>query len=1140
MKQLFYTLLLLFITGTLAWSNGNRYAANSVLDGGKWVKIRVDFTGIYKLSYQDLRDWGFSDPEKVSVHGYGGWPLDEDFRKEYVDDLPPVAVWRESDYMLFYAKGPIKWDLWSSNNDPDYKSFTHTVNPYSNYGYYFLTDSIPPKEMDTIESAGQSVQNITVFDDYDLHEKEWYSPNESGRDLFGESFATNLKQDFKFYIPGIVPNGNAKVSMRFISKATSTNGGSVSLYIDNERILRGSFPYSATTGNEVYTKATSVYPIEDWTGVKSENIVATVQYDQSGHQNVHLDFIILHTERVLKPYDAFTLFRSIPSIDKASQFIIQEANSNTLVFDVTDGVNPKVMQTTLSGSELSFTIPAGSLREFAIVQKDKSFPTPLKEGDVKNQNLHALPQTDMIIISSSEFKTQADRLAQIHEEKDGLSVKVVNPKEIYNEFSSGAPDASAYRRFMKMFYDRHTSEKDAPKYLLLFGDGVYDNRGVSNNSDIQSIFKQYGDQLLLTYQSVNSIDIGSYVTDDYFGFLDDSDIIMQSSTLDIGIGRLPVRTAEEARLVVDKLIGYMNNNVTGGWKNNVAFVADDGNQSDSFDTAHMYNADVLAEYVENNHPEFLVNKVYFDTYKKNNAGGHSSYPDVNSKVQQLLKNGLLTINYSGHGDTKSWAEERVMTETMIRDAQYTRLPLWITATCDFTRFDSPTTSAGEYVLLNKTSGGIGLFTTTRVVYRERNFIINQQLTRYLFSKNDNRRLTLGETIKEAKRAIGSDSNKLNFILIGDPAMKLAYPEYQMEVSAINNQPVGNDTVTFQALSKITVEGYIKDPDGNIATDFNGKINVTVLDSKDSITTLDNNSSKYGVFQYTTYPNTLFIGNESVKDGKFSFTFTVPKDNSYSGKSGKMSLYAEDESSGHEAQGKFLNYIVKGTDTNAEEDRDGPTVKAIYLNDTTFVSGGKVNPTPLFFARLWDKSGINITGSSIGHDMMLTIDNMPTRSYNLNSFYEITSDSDGEGLVQYSIPSLDPGIHEAEFIVWDVQNNSTKTTFSFEVLEGLKPYISEVYATPNPAREQVEFRLEHNRPESKITVEIMVYDITGRLQWKASETGSSELFKAYVVSWDLTNMNGSRLRPGVYLYRAAIRTKNSKEATKANKLIILAQ
>lgn len=815
------------------------------------------------------------------------------------------------------------------------------------------------------------------------------------------------------------------------------------------------------------------------------------------------------------------------SVGNASRFVISEANSNTLVFDVTDALNVKRVEADLNGSELSFTIPAGRLREFVLVQTNQTFPSPEVVGEVASSNLHGLEQRDMIIISAPSLVQQAERLAVAHREKDGLTVEVVTPEAIYNEFSSGTPDATAYRRLMKMFYDRSSSLGNPPKYLLLFGDGIYDNRGISG--EVQGVSQS---NMLLTFQSQESLNVYSYATDDYFAFLEDnSGSNFSRDKMCLGVGRFPIRTVTEATQMVDKTISYMENKDSGSWKNNVTFVADDGNNEDSFTTNHMKQADQLAEAIEEMQPGFLVNKVYFDAYKRSSLG---TYPDVHNEIEKLLKSGQLLINYTGHGSTTHWADESVWTQTDINNSSYKHLPVWVTATCDFTRFDDVTTSAGESVFLNPTSGGIALFTTTRVVFSGNNANLNKALIDNLFQEDANSRYTLGEAMMYTKRQL-NDSNKLNFILIGDPALKFAYPEYKARVTAVNGEAVSDEPFEFKALSRITVEGEILNPSDSFAADFTGVLSSTIFDSQSSITTLGNSSEK---FTYLDYPNTIYIGRDSVRNGKFSFTFMVPKDISYSNKKGKLNLYASSETK--EAQGSFFDFIVGGTSDTAETDTIGPEIRQIYLNDSSFVSGDKVNTTPYFVAKLWDKSGVNITGSSVGHDMMLTIDSMPSMSYNLNSYYALLPDSENEGLVQFSIPELEPGMHTAEFKVWDILNNSTTYTFTFEVAEGLKPNLIELYATPNPARDQVEFFLHHNRPESNLKVTVMVYDMTGKFLWSTEKSGSSELFKAYIVTWNLTDNGGRRLRPGVYLYRAAISTNNSKEATKANKLIILAQ
>ena len=1121
MKRILCALLFVFGLLTSAWADSSRYASESVLNSGKWVKIQVAEDGIYKLTAADLKKMGFSNLDKVAVYGYGGWPLDEDFSTTYIDDVPEVAVWRSADYLLFYGKGPRKWEYSSSD-----KSFIHTNNPYSNYGYYFVSEKeTTGRTMEKAASAAGATLQVTTFDDYVLHEEELVSVNSSGRELYGESFTSTLSRDFTISVPGIT-NDEGKATLSFISRGN----GTITMNVDGNALISG----SVSVPSDEYEVARELYRERAWMADKGETVKVNIGYSTTGHKNVHLNYFRLQMKRQLKVYDNYTFFRSLSARGNASRFVIQGADASMLVFDVTDGVNPQQMETSLNGTELSFSIPASaSLREFVVV-KPSQIKAPVTVGEVANQNLHALPQQDMIIIAQPNFTTQAERLAEAHRTKDNLTVRVVTPESIYNEFSSGTPDATAYRRFMKMFYDRKTSEADAPKYLLLFGDGSFDNRKLT------SAWKSVDmSNMLLTYQTENSLSSQSYVIDDYFGFLDDADNkkSLQNKKLCLGIGRFPIRTVEQATQMVDKVISYMENKNTGSWKNNLCFMADDGSNTDGFMTEHMEFADQLAGYVESEHPEFLVNKLYYDAYKKDMTAG--TYPDVRSGLQKLLKDGLLLFNYTGHGGTTALSDEKVLTQTDINQFTYTHLPVWVTATCDFTRFDDLNTSAGEDVFLNKSSGGIALFTTVRVAYSRPNFPINDNVIRNLFERNNGRRRTLGEVMQATKNTLSS-VYKLGFCLIGDPAVKMAYPEFGMKVTTVNGQSVDGNSISFKALEKITVEGEVLDASGQLVTDFTGIVNPTVKDSKVTVTCLKNsNKDDSPAFTFTDYPNTIFIGNDSVRNGKFSFTFTVPKDISYSNLQGKMNLYAVDTESGNEAQGNFDNFIVGGTSDTAETDTIGPEIRALYLNDTTFVDGGQVNTTPYFVAELWDKSGVNITGSSVGHDMMLVIDESTVLSYNLNSYYELLLGEDGTGIVKFPIPALEPGKHTAEFWVWDILNNSTVRTFTFEVVEGLKPFLFDVIATPGIAREQVTFHLMHNRPESWMRVGIMVYDLAGRQLWKHEESGTSGLFENYTVSWDLTS-GGARMRPGVYIYRAAISTDNSKDATKARKFIILGE
>ena len=1126
--------VLLCLCFSLSVKAGERYTDNSVLSKGNWVKIQIEQDGIYKLTYSELKKMGFDDPSKVSVYGYGGWPLEEDFTKPYVDDLPAVPVLRKDDYILFYGRGTTKWEAQIRN-----ENFTHTNNPYSVYGYYFLTDGAEVKVPEQIKYDKTTSERIETFDDYLLHEKELVSINLSGRRLFEKlSQSTQTFNDFGNPETLGIVEGEIYVDCKFVPLTTTSEAqGEITLSFAGNKLYTGNTSLQSGT----YTKGKDMELAQKYEYKAGDHLSVKLEYKKSQQPSTdgYVDYIRLNVKRQLKTYnEPYTFFRSFKSRNHISRFVIEGANSACMVMDITDPANCKIIETELTGSTMSFTIPeSNSLREFVLIRTDRTdFPVPVSKGAVECRNLHGWSNKDMIIISPSTLRKEAERLKEAHETQDGLRVEVVTPEEIYNEFSSGTPDATAYRRFMKMLYDKAASKEDRPKYLLLFGDGAYDNRFVTESWSKMSDKER--ENFLLTFQSENSLDEKSYVTDDYFGFLDDAsnEKSVESCPVDIGIGRFPIRSVSDARKMVNKVIRYMNNEELGIWKSETCFVADDGGNADKDKNMHMEQADAAAKTVERQASDILAGRLFFDNYVKDFSSSNP-YEAVTSQMNKKLREGLSLINYTGHGNTTSWSDEKVLTQQIIDKFSYSKLPLWITATCDFCRFDALATSAGESIFLNEKSGGIALYTTVRVAYADTNEIINRHFLESLFTQDANGQYpVLGDVVKETKRKHTGPRN-LNFTFIGDPAIKLNLPTYKIRISTINGKDVALDTPNFRAYDEVVVEGEILSQDNLSVDNFNGKLDVKVMDSKISITTR-NNFRNESAFKYEDYKNLVYKGSTQVQNGKFSFSFYVPGNISYSGKTGKMILYASDSEQKIEAKGNFTNYKVQGTSDDPLDDHEGPEIVKLYLNDSTFVSGDKVNTTPFFYARLWDQTGVDITEGGVGHDVMLMIDNKPFTSYNLNSYYDNIFGRKGEGEVRFGIPQLSAGMHEAVFKVWDVMGNPTTYTFRFEVDESLKPFITNIVATPTPAKGNVEFHLTHNRPESQMKVGIMVYDIAGRLHWKHEETGSSELFKDYVIDWDLRNNSGSHVRPGVYIYRAAISTNNSKEATEAKKMIIL--
>ncbi|GHV57071.1 peptidase C25 [Bacteroidia bacterium] len=1129
-KSVITKLLSLFLLCFPLHSFSENYTNKSILSEGKWIQLQVKENAIYKLTYDDVKKMGFTNPAKIKIYGYGGWPLEQDFTKPYTDDLPEVAVYlnkgsdgifNSGDYLLFYGHGVIKWTYDTSND-----FFTHQNNPYANYGYYFITENEQgPKEMPVQESYSQPTVTVNSFDDYRVHEKDLVALLHSGRELFGESFVGNPSQNFTFKIPGITSE-TGKVRLSFAAAPKSATP--VILSIENETLLSTPlYPVSS----DGYQKADKINRIATWNGNKTENVTVNISFSSTGSV-ANLDYIVLNTKRKLQSYnEACTFFRNKNNRNTAIKYSIENA-ANLQVWNITDVQNIRRVQTAQEGANLTFGVAAGSIPEYALVDITQSFPSPKVIGEIQNQNLHAFPPTDMVIIAPKVYFSLAEQLAEKHRSLQGLKVAVVQPEWIYNEFSSGTPDATAYRRFMKMFYDRATTDTEKPRYLLLFGDGYFDNRRLTKEGG--NLNDKY---YLLTYQFENSVNENeSYGTDDYFGFLDDWEgVNLGSNRLDIGIGRFPVSTYEQAENVLKKTLNYMDNKNYSAWKNTVIFTADDTDPNFGY-CYFADGADELAHIVEQSYPSYMVVKSYMDAFRPVDVNGQRTYPDAKQKLMNTLKEGCFLFNYTGHGSPTSMSAKDMMNIMTIRQMNFASLPLWITATCDFGRYDDDRISAGEEVLLNKNSAGIALFTTTRVVSGAMNQVLNRFIIRNVFAQHGTQRPALGDILRESKLDLGSDNNKLNFVLIGDPALQLNYPEWEVVLESINDQPVKDNTLAgFRALDFMTLKGVIKDSKGNPMENFNGGFQATIFDGKQTLRPVTSPLTEGQQWSFPDYPNIVYNGNANVENGRFNFSFRVPLDISYTANPGKMNFYAWDKNLHIDAAGSFMNYTLSGTSDNAIWNELGPEIEEMYLNSNIFRNGDKVNETPFFYASVFDEDGINRTGSGLGHGITVCIDNHPAWIYNLNNYF--TSGYEfGHGTIGFSIPELPAGSHQLIFKVWDILNNSTVDSLRFTVEKGLLPRLSNVYATPNPAKTITVFTLEHDRPESVLEVELRVYDLTGRMVWSQSEINS--LQPSQRIEWDLKNGQGQRVSPGIYVYQAILKTSGGKEATKSKKLIVL--
>ena len=765
-----------------------------------------------------------------------------------------------------------------------------------------------------------------------------------------------------------------------------------------------------------------------------------------------------------------------------------------------------------------------------------SFPEAQYVHNITNQDLHAHEAADMIIIipTSQKLLAQANRLKEFHEQHDKLRVRIVPSDELINEFGGGTPDANAYRRYLKMLYDRADTEQDIPKYLLLFGDGAWDNR--MQTSDWKGTAK---DDYLLCYESEDSFNkITCYVDDGFFCLLDDGEggDLQTKDKTDMAVGRFPVTTESDAKTLVDKTINYVVNNNAGTWQNTLMFMGDDGNRN-----MHMEDANSAADDMAHRYPGFVIKKVMWDTYTREGSSTGYSYPEVTRIIKQQQTAGALIMDYAGHGSETQISHESVLKIGDFAEFTNSNLPLWITASCDIMPFDGSTQTIGETAILNKKGGAIAFFGTTRTVFANYNKLINMAFLKHVLSMPNGTPITIGEAQRLAKNEMietGKDltTNKLQYSLLGDPAIALNRPTMEIVIDSINGIDLNSATNApkLGAGGVVKVSGHIK----NAGSDFNGTLSATVRDKQEKITCKLNNTSQDGAstaFTYNDRVKTLFIGSDKVKEGKFNFSFAIPKDIDYSEGTGLINLYAMNEEKTICANGENSSFIIGGSSIT-ENDETGPSIYC-YLNSPSFVNGGNVNTAPYFVAQITDENGINTSGNGIGHNLQLVIDGDMNKTYVLDENFTYDFGSYTNGSTFFSIPELTPGMHHLQFKAWDILNNSSVAELDFNVVKGLEPSLFNVSCTNNPASTHTTFIINHDRTGNKIDIELDVFDMSGRLLWKHEESGVSTT-GAYTIDWNLTVDNGMRLQTGVYLYRVRIASDGSSKASKAKKLIVI--
>ena len=1124
------------------------YTSVSSLASGNFYKIATTADGIYKVDYNFIKNTLKVDPNSfnlntLAIFGNGGGMVPDLNSITRPDDLlenPTLVVdnngnnkMDNGDYLLFYGQMA---DAWKYNSTT--QTFSHQKNLYTDKNFYFLTtDAGTGKRVTPAANAGSPNKTITDFDEHAYHESDEYNLLQSGKRWLGDKMTgfANTK-NFSFNFPNLSNSTPVKISS--LVAANTSYGSSTVVSVNGNNLITHTIggiapsdypPASLQNGSTAnYTSA-------------SDNISITytfnVSADPSGTAASYIDWFELNLKRSLSLAGDAMTFRNISSVGSGSisNFQLSNANVNTKVWYVNDLGNIQEMPGTLNGSQLSFTTATDVMKEFIAFNTNGAFSNPEYISKVENQNLHALGQPDMLIISADDFVSPSNELADFHRSYDNISVSVVKISQIYNEFGSGKPDISAIRDFVKMFYDRAGSDTALmPRYLLLIGDGTYDPKDrVANNNNFIS-----------TYQSTESDSpTESYTSDDFFGLLDTNeggDITGGGQLLDIGIGRLTAGSESDAWEMVNKIKNYKKPVVSAScvqlssnnsWRNIMCFIGDDEDGN-----IHLSSSDLLAEQTRALHPAYNYEKIYLDAFKQVSTPAGDRYPDVNTAILNRVNAGCLIVNWVGHGGETNWAHERIFNMAdIVQLDNKEKLPMFITATCDFSRFDLPERTAGEWLIVNGKGGGIASLTTVRLVYSSGNAVLNDAAFDHLFAPYEGRYPRLGEIIMLTKnQTVAQGSNTRKFTLLGDPALTLNYPRYDVTTTAVNNNVVLSAD-TLKALKEVTIKGEVRDDNGNKMTSFNGTVYPEVFDKISTLHTLKNDPSS-AVANFVLYKNILFKGKASVTNGDFTFSFIVPKDIDYQFGKGRISYYA-DNGNYIDAHGYTNDIMIGGSADSFKLDNVGPKMD-LYMNDEKFVFGGTTNTDPLLLLKLTDESGINTVGNGIGHDLTAILDDNTQNKVVLNDYYESELNSYKKGAVKYPFAKLKEGRHTLKVKAWDIHNNSSEDYTEFVVATDAKLALTHVYNYPNPFTTHTEFMFEHNRCCDDLSISVQIYSISGKLVKSIVQQVHSVGFRVDDIQWDGLDDYGDAIGKGVYVYKLAVRDAEGNSAHKFEKLVVL--
>lgn len=1110
-----------------------KYAPVSVLAEGKWVKIDISTPGLQTITAQKLKSFGFSYPDKVNVYGYGGRMISEALTSDLPDDLPRLSVCRQQGGGIsFYAVGNQTWSPASSNSEMRY---THSINPYGETSYYFLSDrDTDAGEADSIDLSDiAGLPESTTFIEHLVYEKDLMQCGGTGREYLGEDFRITKSQTFDFALPGNA-TGDAKVRIRFAAN-TSGSPSSILVSANGEKLpSTGKDKIGAVTSGSTYYN--TITTVKDVTST-GKSLSIGIEYSPAGVVNIaRLDWIEVEYERELRLLDSKLAFSVYPT--KPTAYKISGASDRTILWDVTDPSRPAPVKAHYDSADgtLAIGIKGGGYREFMAFEPEaKGFGVPGRYA-VSNQNLHSLPIPDMLIISPDQYMSAAERIARLHRETDGMTVHVISPEKIYNEFSSGNADLSAYRKLLKMWHDRGANDTTghAIRHCLIIGRPTFDQK--MKNPETAGM--RYPRPLI--WQSVNSsAESSSYCTDDFIGMLEDEtrDRNLWERTINVGVGRIPATCLAEVETIADKLEDYVKEPQYGSWRNNVLVIADDDDSN-----AHLEQAQSSVQFMTTSEAgrHYAYERLYLDSFELKMTGTGKEYPEATNRLlRKWEKEGTALINYIGHANPKEWGHEKLLTWTQMNAMTNQRIPILYAATCSFGAFDASETSGAEVMLFNPAGGVISVVTPSRSVYISKNGPITDKVSAEMFLRDaKGRGQTLGDVMRKAKNVCTDRSdNMLRYHIIGDPALRIPVPSLEVRIDSLAGVCMTDDSMespTLKARSKIEIHGRITDSSGAIA-DFNGPMQYTLFDAEVSVQTHGN--GKNGI--QTVYDDRiakLATGSAIVSDGHWNATILMPSEITGNYTPARLTLYAYDPAKGIEANGSTENLYVYGYDESIADDTKGPDIRTLYINNEAFADGDKVHGSSVAIASVSDASGINISDAGLGHRMTFTLDG--TKVYDdVSNFYTPDPENQGEGSIAYPLRDIEPGAHELKLTVWDNANNSSSSSVSFVVGLNMDPQFVDYKTFYSREFDNVTMKLTTDRVLCRLDAKFECFDLSGEKVWQTERSCYSDKDSDISLTWDLRDSNGRRVPRGIYVLKATLTGDDGLSSSENKKIAI---